>query len=89
MITAGASNDQVVLFQDELTKAGRSKPKVPSLSEFGAWYKKGIIDVNELAQGISLLGYSDTWIPFYLLYFGASAADLATLGFSTAVPVLA
>lgn len=88
LITAGATHDQVVQYQLQLQKAGAAKPKTPTLSEFGAWYKKGIIDETMLAQGISLLGYSDTWIPFYMLYFGVPAKTVAAMYAEPAVPVV-
>lgn len=86
LIQAGASHDQVVLYQDQLEKAGSSKPRTPTLANFDDWYKKGIIDASQLATGISLLGYSDVWVPFYLAAAGVSASDITKLGYTMVVP---
>lgn len=86
LVQAGASHEQVIKYQAKLDRAGRTKPKVPTLAEFGGWFKKNIISVEQLAAGISLLGYSDTWVPFFLLQYGATMSDLKSLGYSLSVP---
>lgn len=86
LITAGASNTQVAVYQAKLQKTGQTKPKIPTLAEFASFYKKGIIDVSTFASAISFLGYSDTWVPFFLLDYGAAAADVEALGYSLTIP---
>jgi hypothetical protein len=84
--TAGANTQQLSLYLDQLSKAGRSKPKVPTLAEITAWHKKGIIDDAQLASGLSLLGYSQTWIPYFLLAASVSPDAIAAMGFTFAFP---
>lgn len=84
--TAGVNTQQLSLYLDQLSKAGRSKPKVPTLAELTAWHKKGIISDVQLASGLSLLGYSQTWIPYYLLAASVSQSVIESLGLTFAFP---
>src|SRR5579872_2686044 len=79
---AGATLSQQNKYHTALQYAGRSKPKMPSLAELEKWHKAGYLSLAQLADAISLLGYADTWIPFFLTAAGASTDDLSTLGFS-------
>lgn len=85
---SGASHEQVLVYQDDLEKAGRSKPKTPTLANFGDWFKKGIIDLQMFAQAIQFLGYSKVWVPFYLEYYGASPKQIIKAGYGKSVPKL-
>lgn len=83
---AGANDRQMLQFVDSVNKASRSKPKTPTLAEFQGWYKKGIISAGELASALSLLGYSEVWIPFFLLDAKIPPDDIAALGFTFQMP---
>lgn len=79
----GANPTQMVLYQAELEKATTTKTRTPTLAEFSAWYKKGIISLDELGSALSMLGYADVWLPFFMLADGAQLADVQALGLDT------
>lgn len=82
LANAGATVAQQNQYFNTLQYAGRSKPKMPTTAEFEKWYKASVISLPQLADGLSLLGYADTWIPFFLLEAGAAATDITALGYS-------
>lgn len=77
---AGASPQQMLTYNAELTKGSATKTRSPTLAEFGSWFKKGIINAAEYANGLSLLGYADVWIPFFMLADGVPIKDIQALG---------
>ncbi len=83
---AGATVVQQNKYLTQLQYAGRSKPKTPSLAEFEHWFKKQIINAAELVAGLQLLGYTDTWIPFYLLGAGVTPEAVASMGYNIVMP---
>jgi len=75
----GATADQMVLFNRKLQEATHIKTKIPTLSEFKSWYKKGIINATMLLESMRFLGYADTWIPFFLIEAGVPRKEISTL----------
>lgn len=82
LANAGATVSQQNQYFNTLQYAGRSKPKMPTTAEFEKWYKASVISLPQLADGLSLLGYADTWIPFFLLEAGAASSDITALGYT-------
>ena len=86
LANAGATTAQQNKYYNQLQYAGRSKPKSPSLAEFINWFKGNLINASELIAGLQLLGYSDTWIPFYLIEAGMTSDAVAAMGYNITVP---
>lgn len=82
LANAGATVSQQNQYFNTLQYAGRSKPKMPTTAEFEKWYKASVISLPQLADGLSLLGYADTWIPFFLLEAGAASSEITALGYT-------
>lgn len=76
---AGASADQLSLLSVELNKLTTHKPVIPTKAEFEAWFKAGIISAADLANGLSLNGIDNTWLPFYLQKAGIQPAAIQSL----------
>lgn len=76
---AGATALQLDKYTAEYDRIAAVKDKMPTKAEFEHWYKKGLISPKQLAEGFSLLGYSNTWIPYFLLENGVTKKVVATL----------
>jgi hypothetical protein len=83
---AGANTAQLNKYFSQLQYAGRSKPKSPTLAEFEKWYKNSVITVPEFIAALQLLGYSDTWIPFYLVENGVDPVAVTDMGYTLTIP---
>lgn len=86
---AGATVQQQNKYYAQLQYAGRSKPKSPTTAEFIKWFKAQLITASDLVAGLQLLGYSNTWIPFYLLEAGVTENAVAEMGYNIGVPTQA
>ncbi len=84
---AGATADQIVMYTEKLDKATAVRERIPTLSEFANWYKKGIITAEMLAEGMKILGYADVWIPFFLLEYKVPAKTVQKLFNNTSHPL--
>ena len=76
---AGATADQLALYQSEFNKILTHKAVTPTLAEFTAWYKKGIISAQDLANGYAIVGVGPTWMPYYLQHAGVDPVTAAAL----------
>ena len=76
---AGATALQLDKYTAEFQRIAAVKDKIPTKSEFEHWYKKGIISPKQLAEGFNMLGYSNTWIPYFLLENGVTKKVVAAL----------
>jgi len=85
---AGATADQIMLYTVKLDKATSRKVKTPTLAEFASWYKKGIITAEMLKEAISMLGYPDVWIPFFLLEYKVPTKVVTKLFGKTRHPLI-
>ncbi len=84
---AGATAEQMVVFNEKLNKEITRKTKSPTLSEFKEWYKKGVINGDMLLEALRFLGYADTWIPFFLIEAGLPRKKIAILMTKTNNPL--
>jgi hypothetical protein len=84
---AGANTTQLNKYFTQLQYAGRSKPKSPTLAEFEKWFKNSVITVPEFIASLQLLGYSDTWIPFYLVEAGVDPTAVTEMGYTLSIPL--
>ncbi len=79
---AGATADQLTIYNSKLQRSGKIRTRTPTLSEFEKWFKKGIISIVQFVEGLSMLGYGNNWIPYYLMINGVSEKEIIKLGFS-------
>ena len=76
----GLTSYQVDRYIAEFARMTKHKPKTPTIAEFSAWHKKAIISDAEFSQALRILGYDDSWIPYFLLASGVSAQGIADIG---------
>lgn len=76
---AGATAMQLDKYTADFDRIASVKDKIPTKAEFEHWYKKGIINPKQLAAGYNLLGYSNTWVPYFLAENGVSGKVIKTL----------
>lgn len=73
---------QLELYETELDKVVHHKPKLPSESEASKWFKKGLLTVEEYSNILGLLGYSEAWIPYFLIIEGVNPEVIKGIGLS-------